>query len=535
MDSIRLTRRNALALLAGGAVGGLLAACQSVAQPQAAPAPAVGGLTPVAPTAPAASQPRRGGTLRAGIQTDLPNTDPWFTAPSNYDALWVAFDRLIALDAHLQPQPMLAESWDLSSDFTQVKLNLRNGVQFHSGREFTSDDVKYNLMHVRDPKVGSGSLVAFSNWWTIETPDKYTVELKSDSPRPLLWDYLEYLNIADSQVLDGPDSKTKVGGTGPFVFAEWSQGDHIHLVKNANYWQGGKPYLDSIDYAIFKDAQTMLAQLEAGGLDMALNPPLRDLSRLKNDSTFQAISNPQSGRYYTVGWTTLASPLDDKRVRQALNYALDRQRFVDTLLDGFGTAETLFWLPGSPAYDPARANYYTFDLDKAAGLLRDAGATRFQLEYLISPNFPELADFGQIYQADLAKIGVTLTIRQVDSAAFFDAINNRKYTGMYAITSARAQLQPASMLLTGGATNPSNNNSGYSSDAYTQLTNAAATETDPQKQKQIYSQLNDLLLDAAFNTALASASPHMLLLSSFQGIGYTLHEGFDWSGVWKTA
>ena len=90
---------------------------------------------------------------------------------------------------------MLTESWDLSSDFTQVKFNLRKGVQFHSGREFTSDDVKYNLMHVRDPKVGAGSLVAFSKWWTIDTPDKYTIVLKSDAPRPLLWDYLEYLNI----------------------------------------------------------------------------------------------------------------------------------------------------------------------------------------------------------------------------------------------------------------------------------------------------------------------------------------------------
>jgi len=278
----------------------------------------------------------------------------------------------------------------------------------------------------------------------------------------------------------------------------------------------------------------MVAQLEAGALDMALNPPLRELGRLKSDATFQAISNPQSGRYYTVGWTTLTRPLDDKRVRQALNYALDRQRFVDTLLGGLGVAETLFWLPGSPAYEASKANYYAYDLDKAAALLRDAGATSFELEYLISPNFPELADFGQIYQADLAKIGVVLTIRQVDSAPFFDAINNRKYTGMYAITSARAQLQPGSMLVTGGATNPANNNSGFSSDAYTQLTNAAATETDPQKQKQIYSQLNDLLLDAAFNTALASASPHMLLRSNFQGVGYTLHEGFDWTAVSKT-
>ena len=534
MANTLLTRRNTLALLAAGAAGGVLAACQGTAQPNTAPTPSVSAATR-APAVSTAPQPQSGGTLRAGIQTDLPNTDPYFTSPSNYDALWVAFDRLISLDTHLQPQPMLAESWDLSSDFKQVRFNLRKGVQFHSGREFTSDDVKYNLLYVRDPKVGSGSLVAFSNWWTIETPDKYSVVLKSDSPRPLLWDYVEYLNIADSQVLEGPDSKTKVGGTGPFAFVEWAQGDHIHLARNTSYWQSGKPYLDSIDYRIFKDAQTMVAQLEAGALDMALNPPLRDLSRLKDDATYQAISNPQSGRYYTVGWTTLTKPLDDKRVRQALNYALDRQRFVDTLLGGFGVAETLFWLPGSPAYDASKANYYAYDLDRSEALLRDAGATSFELEYLISPNFPELADFGQIYQADLAKIGVALTIRQVDSAPFFDAINNRKYTGMYAITSARAQLQPDSMLLTGGATNPANNNSGYSSDTYTQLTDAAATETDPQKQKQIYSQLNDLLLDAAFNTALASASPHMLLRSNFQGIGYTLHEGFDWTGVSKMA
>jgi peptide/nickel transport system substrate-binding protein len=510
-----------LALLAGGAASSVLVACQSVAQPTS---------TPTA----SALQPRSGGTLRAGIQTDLPNADPYFTSPSNYDALWVAFDRLIALDAHLKPQPMLAESWDLDSDYKQVKFTLRKGVQFHSGREFTSDDVKYNLMHVRDLKVGAGSLVAFSNWWTIQTPDKYTVVLKSDAPRPLLWDYFEYLNIADSQVIDGPDGKTKVGGTGPFVFAEWAQGDHIHLIKNASYWQSGRPYLDGIDYTILKDAQTMVAQLEAGALDMALNPPLRDLSRLNADPTYQAVSNPQSGRYYTVGWTTLTKPLDDKRVRQALNYALDRQRFVDTLLNGFGVAETLFWLPGSPAYESAKANYYAFDLDKAGALLRDAGVSGFELEYLISPNYPELSDFGQIYQADLAKIGVTLIIKQVDSAAFFDAINNRKYSGMYAITSARAQLHPDSMLLTGGATNPANNNSGYASDLYTQLTSAAATETDPQKQNKIYSQLNDLLLDAAFDTALASASPHMLLRSNFHGVSYTMHEGFDWSGVWKT-
>src|SRR6266568_2733868 len=189
------------------------------------------------------------------MQTDIPNTDPYFTRPSNYDALWVAFDRLIALDASLQnPEPRLAESWDVTSDYKQIKLNLKRGVQFHSGREFTSDDVKYNLLHARDPKVGGGSLLAFSNWWTIDTPDKYSIVLRSDAPRPSLWDGLELLNIADREVIEGPDATRKVGGTGPFVFEEWIQGDHIRLTKNKNYWQAGKPYLDSIEYKILPDA-----------------------------------------------------------------------------------------------------------------------------------------------------------------------------------------------------------------------------------------------------------------------------------------
>src|SRR5690242_10082934 len=199
-----LTRRRALVLLVAGGTGALAAACapapQTPSAPTAAPTPAVATSRPEA-------QPQPGGSLRAAIQTDIPNVDPIFTSPSNYDALWVAFDRLIALDGSSKPQPMLAESWDASSDFKQVKFSLRKGVQFHSGREFTSEDVKYNMLLVRDPKVGSGSLVAFSNWWTFDTPDKYTIVFKLDAPRPLIWDSLEFLNIADRDVLESPDNK----------------------------------------------------------------------------------------------------------------------------------------------------------------------------------------------------------------------------------------------------------------------------------------------------------------------------------------
>ncbi len=564
-----ITRRAALGLILSSAGAAILAACGGTAAPSSAAASGASSPASAAPAsasaasakpaasagasaAPAASitsaapagsaaaakpsaQPKAGGTLRAGLQTDLPNVDPHFNSPSGYDTLWQAFDRLIQFDNKLQPQPMLAESWDLSPDYKKVTFHLRKDVTFSTGREFTSDDVKYNFLRVRDPKINGGGWVAFSNWWTIDTPDKNTITLTSDTSRPLLFDNLETFNIIDQATAEGPNAKSQAVGTGPFVLKEWAQGDHISLVKNKNYWQTGKPYLDAIEYKILTNAQTMVAQLEAGALDMVLNPPLLDLGRLKTDPKYQAVVNPYTGRYYTVGWNVATKPQDNKLVRQALNYAMDRKRFVDTLLQGLGRPITLPWLPNTPAYDDKMANYFAFDLDKAKSLLQQAGAGNFTMEYLISPNYPELADFGQIYQADLAKIGVTATIKQADSAAFFDAINNRKYPGMYAITSARANLAPGITILSTGGYVPDTNNEGFKDDTYKQLANSMAVETDPAKQKQIYTQMNQILVDEAFCTALATASPRMLLRSAFQGLDYTMHEGFVWSGVYTTA
>ena len=122
------------------------------------------------------------------------------------DFAWIGvFDRLTVYDDKLKPQPMLAESWDVSTDCKQIKLNLRKGVQFHSGREFTSDDVKYNLQRARDPKVGRGAVHRHGNWFTaIDTPDKYTVILKSDQPRPTMFDLFEFFNICDKDTHGGP-------------------------------------------------------------------------------------------------------------------------------------------------------------------------------------------------------------------------------------------------------------------------------------------------------------------------------------------
>jgi peptide/nickel transport system substrate-binding protein len=540
LNATGLNRRAFLRILSTCAGAGLLTACApsspaSAPAPTAAKPPAAGGAPPVSQATPAVqgtAQPKIGGSLRVGLQADLPSLNPFRHTPYGYDTLWQAFDRLIAYDGSLTPQPMLAESWEISPDFKQIKFNLRKGVQWHSGREFTSEDVKWSLLWIRDPEVGS-SEASQSNWWTsIETPDKYTVVLKSEQARPLVFDLFELVNIGDRESLEGQGARpTKVVGTGPFVLSEWLQGDHIKLVKNKNYWNTGRPYLDEINFQILPDAQAMATQFEAGTLDIVFNPTWQDFGRLKANSRYQTVINEVSGQWYSITINTNNKPLDDKRVRQALNYAMDRQRFVQTFLYGTSPPKSLYWTPSSPGFEASKENYFAFNLDMAKALLSEAGASTFETEVLISNDLPEIAEFAQLYQADLAKLGVKLNIRKQDSAAFTTEIAGKNFPGMYAYLSGKAHLEPPGVLTTPSLI-PVGNRANFTSDRYTQLVNAAGTEIDLQKRKQLYSQINDLLLDEAFATPLASTNPRMITSGKVHGFATTMHIGFDWTQVW---
>jgi peptide/nickel transport system substrate-binding protein len=186
-----LTRRTALGLLLSSAGAGVIAACAPAAPAASTPVSVSGaGTVAATPGARPAAAPKSGGTLRVAISADPASLDGHPFANGRFDTTWLIYDRLAEYDLNLKPQPRLAESWDISTDFKQIKLNLRKGVTFHDGREFTSDDVKYNVLRVRDPKIGAGAFVNQSNWFTsFDTPDKNTIVLKSEQPRPLVFDF----------------------------------------------------------------------------------------------------------------------------------------------------------------------------------------------------------------------------------------------------------------------------------------------------------------------------------------------------------
>jgi peptide/nickel transport system substrate-binding protein len=527
----QLSRRQALGVLVFGSGAALLAACTPAAPP-AAPTQAAAptSAAPPASTPQAAAvatpQPKTGGTLRFAQTANPVSIDGNSIAGGGSETSWLVFDRLTTYDQNLTPQPMLAESWDISSDYKSFKLNLRQGVQFHSGREMTSDDVKYTILRLRQSTVGSGILAGFSNWFSaIDTPDKYTVQLTADASRPTFFDAIELFNIVDKNNVEGPDAQSKIVGTGPFTFVEWQNGDHFTVSKNSNYWQSGRPYLDQI-ISYVRDQQSMDLQLESNGLDVVKIPAVDDFVRLQSDSSYQAIIHPASGTFFEIGFNTKTPPFDDKRVRQAFNYAMDRKRFTDTIMRGTATPIDLPWSVSSPAYDATKNGTYTYDLDKAKSLLAQANVSGLETGVLVNGiGAPQVLAFSQIFQDSLAQIGVKLNIQNVEPAVWVDTLINKKpdYTGLWAGSDQIAQLSPSTLFQLSPGWRLDNNHSNFVDQMWTDLVNASLSEVDPAKQKDLYGRLNDYILDQSFTVAFATYPYTILMHSNVKGTTYLLH------------
>ncbi len=548
--ALMLHRRAALRVLLGGASVALLAACGPASTPTPPPtsvptsvpvgsgaatsapagsgaatsAPAGSGAATSAPAGssaatsaaqptgqPAAGQPRKGGTLRVAIPTDIAMLDGHLSSSLLTITHSMAYDRLIAYDLKATPRPSLAESWEVSPDYKQLKLNLRKGVTWHTGRDFTSDDVKWNLLRGQDPKAATGSYVNQAKWFPdIDTPDKYTVVMRAEVSRPAIFDYFNVLNIIDRQTIEGPNAKSAAVGTGPFTFVEWVQGDHLSYVRNNNYWRPDFPYLDGITVNIVRDLAAMSTRLEAGAQDAIYGPAISEFLRFRDDPNYQALIPAGQKAGMAMGVNTLKPPLDNPTFRQALSYAADRQRYSEQIFHGTTRPLFLPWDSNSVAYEAAKENPYPFDLDKARSLMQEAGITSAELDFLPSPDNPEWDLVSQIYQSDLARIGVKLNLVKLDQAAWLNQVNNRLYNGFWASVMAVGTGEPVSGLSLGRGTDPNMNNEGYKNDTYAQLIASAASEPDVTRRKAVYSQINDILIEDCFVMPISTYPPKMV-------------------------
>ena len=543
MTNRSIRRRSVLTLAATTAGMTLLSACGSLAPANRSSTPGSSAAlsnpathpTVVSADSSAAPnrQPKYGGILRFAIPADPPSLDGHGPRMSAGDHIWLVHDRLITYDDTLVPQPMLAESWDLAKDYRSITFHLRKGVTYHTGREFTSRDVKYNLLRVRDPKIGSGIYIAQSNWWTgIDTPDKYTVILTSNVSRPAMFDFFDTFYMLDEETMEGPAAAYKAVGTGPFVFQEWVQGDHLSFTKNKNYWQTGRPYLDGW-VAQVRNPQAAILLLEGGALDALRNPSVPDITRLQANRDYANVIHPYAGTNFDLGIAVYRPPLDNKLVRQALNYAVNRQRLAQQALAGLGEARSLPWAKTSPAYDATKNSAYTFNLDKAKDLLNQANLRSLELEVMVVAGaYPAHESFMEAYQADLASIGVKLNITRLEAAAWIESANNRKYSGLAASPDVGGNLHPATMLSQSPAWRVSPNNEGFDTPEWKDIVTQVGTEYDPGKQKVLFAAMNDYILDQSW-IIVASSVPYSNLTRSYvHDMEATQHASFNYTNTW---
>jgi peptide/nickel transport system substrate-binding protein len=417
-------------------------------------------------------------------------------------------------------------------------VSLRKGVQFHTGREMTSADLVYNLQRPLDPKL-QATIPSFTILpgfvppnTVFEATDKYTFTIKTEQPWPAVFDYFQVLNIMDKETAEGPDSKLKAVGTGPFSFVEWVQGQYLQFAKNKNYWQSGRPYLDGVKVNIKSDAVAMLTELEAGASDIVLAPSWRDFARLKSNPNYQAIKVPVPGTFHQFQPNVTFKPLVNKLVRQALSYALDRQRMIDSIFVGETTPESLPWLPSSPAYEAAKNNHFAFDLDKSKSLLSQAGVSNLALDVVYTAATPEYGQMSEIYQSDLAKTGVTLNLKTLATAQMLDTIQKQTYNGLYTLNDPWASMEPITLFTSSSSAQYRKNNAGYTNDRYTQLVQTVAKEPDAAKRKQQYSVLNDFLLDEAFHMPVTQSPGRILAGASVKGIEFRQMDRFMLNNTW---
>jgi peptide/nickel transport system substrate-binding protein len=453
----------------------------------------------------AAAEPKRGGTLRLGHVGGVLNFDGHRLSRGNYPMLNQVYNTLIRYDTDLKAHPELAESWAFARDGKSLEFKLRQGVPFHNGRELTAEDVVWNVTRTQDKKVAAHARPLALAITRAEAPEKYRVVLHLERPTPAILDLFDTLYIVAKE--SEPDLKQKGVGTGPFQVASWSPGDRAVFKRFPNYFRKGLPHLDEVVLQQVPDAAALVVNLEAGALDVVDDLPPRDAVRLRDHPKVRVVQTFPGSIVFDIMLNVTRPPFDKKKVRQAISHAVDRKRFVDTVLVGIGEPWCQPFPKQSLGYVPDLGTAHCeFNLDRAKQLIAEAGHPQgFEAVLHISTGtFPLTRQLAQILQSDLAKIGVRLTIRDVEPAQYREVTWGEKDKFAIVLHAfGRANRDPDMLFKAAGAWYAEGAMHLYTSPEYRQLIEEAGTTFDLQKRRQAYARLGRLIADEAFTLTLA--------------------------------
>jgi peptide/nickel transport system substrate-binding protein len=457
----------------------------------------------------------RGGTLNVLVQPEPPTLMLGINQQGPVELVGSKiYQTLLTYDFALKPQPGLAKSWTQSPDGMTYTFNLQENVKWHDGKPFTSADVVFSTK-VFLPEVNPRARAVLAHVADVEAPEPHTVVFKMKQPfGPFLGSFVpSNMPMVPKHIYEGTDFRTNPAnqtpiGTGPFKFKEWQRGQYIHLVRNEDYWKPGRPYLDEIYFRILPDASARAFALETQQVDVA-GPDtveLFDIARLTGLPHLTA-TNRGSEFASPMTWIEInhrVAPLNDKRFRQALLYAIDRNFLKDRVWFGHGV------VPNGPIassirFHDASIKPYPYDPKRAEALLDEMGlkrgpdGTRVTLSFLPLPYGETWKRMGEYIKQALGRVGINVTLETTDPAGWLKRVANWDYQlaadrlqqfGDPAIGVARTYL---SSNIKKGV--PFNNTMGYENPAVDDLFARAARAVDEGERQKLYSEVQKILVE----------------------------------------
>lgn len=440
----------------------------------------------------------------SGFFQDFNPFQPGPGAAGTQRALW---STLAHYDTKMVLQPELAEKWDFAADGKSVTFKLRQGVKFHSGREFTSDDVKASAQFAVSVEGAAYLRVMFESIKQVETPDKYTAVLRFDSPNPAVYDIVDTLYIIDKETIENRGSRAV--GTGPFTLAAFVPNDRVEMVPFKDYWEKGKPYVDKCVLRPVPDSAGRAITLEAGAVDCIFQPSFVDVPRLKAAGGKYVLDPGASGSIITnFGLNCKLDPFTNKKVRQAMAWSIDGARFCRSILQGLVEPSHMIWSRSSWAYFKDLEGRLGYDLDKARALLKDAGMERgFDTEILCaSANIYGHGALAEMLQADLRQIGVNAKVLDVETVVR-EARQAKGDIVTIVHAYGRANRDPGTTLTAAKAwfTEAEKGWTHFESPEYERLRQECQSTIDREKRTAILRRIQELVLDECFTIPIAES------------------------------
>jgi peptide/nickel transport system substrate-binding protein len=462
-----------------------------------------------------------GGTVVIGLDQEPPTLDP-HASPSavTFQIIASVTENLLYLTPERKLEPWLAEAWEVSPDGTAFTFRLRKEVKFQDGLPLTAEVVKWNFDRIVDPNFkAGGALTALAGYSGCEVLDEYTVKVMFKKP------YAPFLTAVASGVLSlvspkavkerGENFGQRPVGTGAFAVAEYVSKDHVTLVRHPDYnrqppWgeHTGPAYVDKILWKFIPEPGTRVTTVETGETHIINLVPSQDLPRLEKNKQLRIEKVPWPGVPRIMMLNVQKPPTDERLVRQAINYGVDKEGLVQTLFKGTGQVAYAPLTMGM-LDDPALRAFYPYDLEKARQLLEQAGwidrdgdgmreRDGKPLEFLVNN-----IDYGggpwpeaQMLQAQLHELGIAVKIKSQARAPWYE--DNYKCLTNGPIMFLRSGDWDGLYSLFHSSVIGSNFNFAcYSNPQVDALLEQGRQESNVEQRRQIYMSLEKLLLEEA--------------------------------------